>query len=192
MARVLRELGFDVIAEVNLNQKEMKRAIRDFGRRLGQGGVGLFYYAGHGVQVDGVNYMVPLDAPIEFEDDVEIETVAANAVLTKMAAAANRLNIVILDACRNNPYIRSFRATQRGLARMDAPTGTIVGYAAAPGGVAIDGEGQNGLYTGELLKGMRVPGLKIEEVFKRSRIAVRALSNDQQVPWESSSLTGDF
>ena len=192
MARVLNDLGFEVIAKENLNQKEMKRAIRDFGRKLGQGGVGLFYYSGHGLQIDGVNYLVPVQAPIQFEDDVDIEAVAVNAMLAKMASAANRLNIVILDSCRNNPYERSFRSTSRGLAQMSAPTGTIVAYAAAPGGVALDGDGENGVYTGALLEAMQLPGLKIEEVFKRVRIAVREISEYQQVPWESSSLTGDF
>ena len=192
MARVLGDLGFEVIAKENLDQKEMKRAIRDFGRKLGQGGVGLFYYAGHGVEVDGVNYLVPLEAPITFEDDVEIEAVDVNMVLRKMASAANRLNIAILDACRNNPYARSFRSTARGLAQIDAPSGTLIAYAAKPGGVALDGEGENGLYTGALLDAMQLPGLRIEDVFKRVRVVVQEQSGMQQVPWESSSLTGDF
>ena len=113
-------------------------------------------------------------------------------MLAKMASAANRLNIVILDSCRNNPYARSFRSTSRGLAQMSAPTGTIVAYAAAPGGVALDGDGDNGVYTGALLEAIQLPGLKIEDVFKRVRIAVREISDGQQVPWESSSLMGDF
>ena len=192
MARALRELGFDVIARENLTRYEMRKTIRDFGRELGQGGVGLFYYAGHGLQIDGVNYMVPLDAPIEFEDDVEVEAVPVRTVLVKMASAQNRLNIVILDSCRNNPYARSFRAATRGLAQMSAPTGTLVAYAAAPGGLAMDGDGPNGVYTGELLEAMQEPGLRIEDVFKRVRVAVRDTSEGQQIPWEASSLTGDF
>ena len=192
MARVLSDLGFEVIAKENLNRYEMRKVIRDFGRILGQGGVGLFYYAGHGVEVDGVNYLVPLEAPIKFEDDVEIEALDVNMVLGKMASAANRLNIVILDACRNNPFARSFRSTARGLAQIDAPSGTLIAYAARPGGVALDGDGENGLYTGALLDAMQVPGLRIEDVFKRVRVAVQDKSGAQQVPWESSSLTGDF
>ena len=192
MARVLRDLGFDVIAKENLNRYEMRKAIRDFGRKLGQGGVGLFYYAGHGIEVGGENFMVPLNAPIQFEDDVDVEAVSVNLLLAKMASAANRLNIVILDACRNNPYSRSFRSSASGLAHMDAPTGTYIAYAAAPGRVAMDGEGNNGLYTGELLKALPLPGLKIEDAFKRVRVAVQDKSGAQQVPWESSSLTGDF
>ncbi len=192
MARVLGDLGFEVIAKENLDQKEMKRAIRDFGRKLGQGGVGLFYYAGHGIEVGGENFMVPFNAPIQFEDDVDVEAVSVNLLLAKLASAANRLNIVILDACRNNPYSRSFRSSASGLATMDAPTGTYIAYAAAPGRVALDGEGNNGLYTGELLKALPLPGLKIEDAFKRVRVAVQDKSGTQQVPWESSSLTGDF
>ena len=192
MAKVLGELGFEVIAKENLDQKEMKRAIRDFGRKLGQGGVGLFYYAGHGIEVGGENFMVPLNAPIQFEDDVDVEAVSVNLLLAKLASAANRLNIVILDACRNNPYSRSFRSSASGLATMDAPTGTYIAYAAAPGRVAMDGEGSNGLYTSELLKVLPLPGLKIEDAFKRVRVAVQDKSGTEQVPWESSSLTGDF
>ena len=172
MARVLGDLGFEVIAKENLDRYEMKRAIRDFGRKLGQGGVGLFYYAGHGIEVGGENFMVPLNAPIQFEDDVDVEAVSVNLLLAKLATAANRLNIVILDACRNNPYSRSFRSSASGLATMDAPTGTYIAYAAAPGRVALDGEGNNGLYTGELIKALPLPGLKIEDAFKRVRVAV--------------------
>ena len=192
MARVLRDLGFEVIARENLTQKEMKQAIRDFGRALGQGGVGLFYYAGHGMEVGGENFMIPLNAPIQFEDDVDVEAVSVNLLLAKLGSAANRLNIVILDACRNNPYARSFGSSASGLAFMDAPTGTLIAYAAAPGRLAMDGEGVNGLYTGELLNALPLPGLKIEDVFKRVRVAVQEKSGTQQVPWESSSLTGDF
>ena len=154
--------------------------------------MGLFYYAGHGIEVGGENFMVPLNAPIQFEDDVDVEAVSVNLLLAKLASAANRLNIVILDACRNNPYSRSFRSSASGLATMDAPTGTYIAYAAAPGRVALDGEGNNGLYTGELLKARPLPGLKIEDAFKRVRVAVQDKSGTQQVPWESSSLTGDF
>ncbi len=136
--------------------------------------------------------MIPLNAPIQFEDDVDVEAVSVNLLLAKLASAANRLNIVILDACRNNPYSRSFRSSASGLAHMDAPSGTYIAYAAAPGRVAMDGEGNNGLYTGELLKALPLPGLKIEDAFKRVRVAVQDKSGAQQVPWESSSLTGDF
>ena len=122
MAQALRGLGFDVIHKENLNQNDMKRAIREFGAKLRNGGVGLLYYAGHGVQVKGINYLVPVNAKIESEEEVEYESVDAGFVLAQMETAKNSLNIVILDACRNNPFARSFRSDSRGLAVMDAPS----------------------------------------------------------------------
>lgn len=191
MARALSEVGFEVLAYENLSQKEMKRTFLKFRDHL-RGGVGLFYFAGHGVQVNGRNYLIPIDVEIQSEEEVEVESVDVANVLARMETAKNRLNIVILDACRDNPFGRSFRSSARGLASIDAPTGTIIAYATAPGKVARDGEGQNGLYTGELLKAMRVPGMKIEEVFKRVRQAVQGQTRGEQVPWEASSLVGDF
>jgi uncharacterized caspase-like protein len=109
-----------------------------------------------------------------------------------MASARNRLNIVILDACRDNPFGRTFRSAARGLAFVDAPTGTLIAYAMSPGKVARDGDGRNGLYTGELLKVLPVPGVKLEDVFKRVRQTVQRATNGDQVPWEASSVVGDF
>jgi hypothetical protein len=193
MAEALGGMGFDVIARLDADRAEMQRAVVEFGRRLKEkGGVGLFYYAGHGVQVQGANYLIPLGAQIAAEEEVAIESVDVNYVLSRMDAAHNRLNIVILDACRNNPFARSFRSTANGLASIDAPAGTLIAYATAPGSVAADGEGSNGLYTGELVQAMKLPGLKVEDVFKQVRIRVQRQSKGSQVPWESSSLTGDF
>jgi caspase domain-containing protein len=192
MARVLRGQGFEVTLLENAGQKETRRAINDFGKKLREGSVGLFYYAGHGLQVNGRNYLVPVDAAIEEESEVEIEAVDVGAVLSRMDVARNRLNIVILDACRDNPYARSFRSQVRGLASIDAPSGTMIAYATAPGRVARDGAGANGLYTGELLRAMTVPGLRIEDVFKQVRQSVQQQTRGEQVPWESSSLVGDF
>jgi formylglycine-generating enzyme required for sulfatase activity len=192
MARTLRGIGFEVLAHENLSQKEMRRAIIEFGDRLGGGGGGLFYFAGHGLQVSGKNYMIPTDAAIKSEREVEVESLDVASVLARMETAQNRLNIVILDACRDNPFGRSFRSSARGLASIDAPSGTLIAYATAPGKLARDGEGANGLYTGELLKAMRLPGLKVEDMFKRVRQAVQSQTRGEQVPWESSSLVGDF
>ncbi len=195
MANTLRELGFQVIEHQNLSQKAMKRAIRTFGDRLEKAGaesVGLFYYAGHGVQVDGHNYLIPIGADIDRESDVDIEAVSANVVLKTMARAFTRLNFVILDACRDNPYKRSFRSSVRGLARMDAPRGTLVAYATSPGDVAADGTAANSPYTEVLSRVMRQPGLSAEIVFRRTRTEVMEVTGDRQVPWEESSLTGDF
>src|SRR5262245_60748765 len=193
MTETLRANGFQVIVIENASQREMRRAILDFGHRLREGGgVGLFYFAGHGLQVNGRNYLVPVDAQIESESEVEVEAVDVATVLSRMETARNRLNIVILDACRDNPFARSFRSTSRGLASIDAPSGTMIAYATAPGRVARDGTGANGLYTGELVKAMATPGIKIEDTFKRVRQSVSAQTRGEQVPWESSSLVGDF
>jgi hypothetical protein len=192
MAQALRGLGFTVIYRENLNQNDMKRAIREFGAKIRGGGIGLFYYAGHGVQVKGINYLVPVDATVESEEEVEYEGVDAGFVLAQMESAGNGMNIMILDACRNNPFARSFRSSSRGLAQMDAPGGTLIAYATAPGSVASDGNARNGLYTQELLKFVRTPNLSIEEVFKRVRISVRNLTQGKQTPWEASSLIGEF
>ena len=192
MAAALRSLGFEVIFGENLSQIDMKRNIRLFGEKIRNGGVGLFYYAGHGIQVRGSNYLVPVDATINSEEEVEYESVDAGLVLAQMEAARNRLNIVILDACRNNPFARSFRSTQKGLASIDAPSGTLIAYATAPGSVASDGAGRNGLYTQELLKYLKQPDLSIEQLFKQVRASVRSRTEGKQVPWESSSLEGDF
>ncbi|MEN3333740.1 MAG: hypothetical protein V7641_3105 [Blastocatellia bacterium] len=192
MAQALRDVGFEVIYGENLSQNDLKRSIRAFGDKIHNGGIGLFYYAGHGIQVNGVNYLVPVGATITKEEEAEYESVDVGFVLAQMENAKNRLNIVILDACRNNPFARSFRSTKSGLASIDAPSGTLIAYATAPGSVASDGDGRNGLYTQELLRQIRTASLSIEQIFKQVRVAVRDKTQGKQIPWESSSLTGDF
>ena len=192
MATALRELGFEVIFGENLSLENMERNIRAFGEKIRNGGIGLFYYAGHGIQVNGSNYLIPVDATINIEAEVKYRSVDTGLVLAQMEDARNRLNIVILDACRNNPFARTFRSTQKGLASIDAPSGTLIAYATAPGSVASDGVGKNGLYTRELLKQMRTPNRNIEQVFKQVRIAVLDKTGGMQIPWEASSLVGDF
>ncbi len=196
MAETLRGLGFDVIERSDADQKEMKLAIFELGDRLetaGKDAVGLFYYAGHGVQVNGENYLIPLHAQIERERHVAIEAVGASWVLGQMEFAGNRVNFVILDACRNNPLTRGFRSQLRGLARMDAPTGSLIAYSTGPGGVAVDGERANSPYTLALSQVMRTPNVPAEKVFKLVRNAVREETRGKQTPWEESSLTGaDF
>ena len=195
MSDVLSRLGFRVIARRDGDQTTMKRAIQEFGAQLESAGpdaVGLFYYAGHGVQLNGRNYLIPTRAHIEREADVEIEGVSTDWVLEQMRYARNRLNIVILDACRNNPFARSMRSADRGLAKMDAPAGVLIAYSTAPGEVAADGDGLNSPYTAALVQAMRESRQPVEQVFKRARIAVRAATAGHQTPWESSSLTGDF
>jgi len=193
MAEALRAAGFKVMLHTDLDQRRMTQAVREFGDALRKaGGVGLFYFAGHGVQIKGRNYLVPIGADIQREDEVAYAALDAQAVLDKMDAAGNGTNVLILDACRNNPFARSFRSGGAGLAQMDAPVGTLVAFATAPGTVASDGTGSNGLYTQNLLEAMRKPGLKVEDVFKQVRVAVRRDSGGKQVPWESTSLEGDL
>jgi len=191
----LTSLGFDVIARRNADQITMKRAIQEFGSRLesaGPGAVGLFYYAGHGLQLSGRNYLIPTTARIDREGDVEIEAVSADWVIEQMRYARNRLNIVILDACRNNPFTRSMRSVDHGLATMDAPAGILIAYSTAPGAVAADGTGRNSPYTEALTHAMREMHEPVEQVFKHVRVGVMTATSGKQVPWESSSLTGDF
>ena len=192
MTSALRKLGFTVIHKQNATQKEMETSIRKFGERLRKGGVGLFFYAGHGLQVNGINYIIPLDAEIREETDVKYEAVDARRVLDAMYNAGNDLNIVILDACRDNPLARGFRSGSSGLARMDAPKGTIVAYSTSPGKLALDGKGRNSPYTAALVDYMDDPGLTIEQVFKKCRRRIDKATNGKQIPWESTSLTGDF
>jgi uncharacterized caspase-like protein len=193
MAQQLEQLGFHVIRVQDGTQQQMFQAVRSFGDAL-RGGVGLFYFAGHGVQVKGRNFLIPVDAQIEREDEVPYKALDVGLVLEKMEAARNPLNIVILDACRNNPFARGLRSAGSGggLAQMDAPSGSLVAFATAPGATAEDGRGANGLYTSHLLRQMAVPGLPIEEVFKRTRVAVKQESGGRQIPWESTSLEGAF
>ncbi len=192
MAQALREAGFEVRLLLDADQRSTGTAVREFGDRLRQARVGLFYFAGHGMQIKGRNYLIPIGAEIQREDEVAYAALDAQAVLDKMDSAANGTNVMILDACRNNPFARSFRSAQQGLAQMDAPVGTLVAFATAPGSVASDGSGSHGLYTDHLLREMRQPGSKIEEVFKRVRTAVRRDSGGKQVPWEATSLEGDL
>ena len=190
MASTLKRLGFEVILKKNIRHRDMEEAIEDFGNRLKRGGVGLFYYAGHGLQINGVNYIIPIGAKIKKESDVKFEAVDANRILDEMGNANNGLNIIILDACRDNPLARNFRSSNRGLAVISsAPEGSFISYATGPGQVAMDGEKRNSPYTAALLKYMNVPGLPIERVFKNVRISLESL---KQTPWELSSLKGEF
>jgi len=193
MAAVLKEVGFQVIELADANQKAMKRAMVKFGRRLRKSGsVGLFYYAGHGVQVDGENFLIPIGADITDESEVAVEAVSVNDFMRTMERSSSRINIAIFDACRNNPFASSSRSGTRGLARAEAPAGTIISYATAPGRVALDGDAENSPYTAALVDAIRVEGLTIESVFKHARRKVVKLTGRKQIPWDNSSLTGDF
>jgi len=191
MAERLKAIGYDVALHTDVAQRDFTRAVSQFGQRLAPGSVALFYYAGHGMQVRGRNFLVPVDADIQSEASARSEAVDLDLVLEQLGPS--RLAMVILDACRNNPFEGRFRsAGGSGLAQVDAPKGTLLAYATAPGKVASDGEGSHGLYTAELMKAMDLPGAKVEEVFKAVRVNVIKATAGAQVPWESSSLTGDY
>ncbi len=194
IALSLQRLGFEVVRIENADQATMRRAIDEFGKELKSYDVGLFFYAGHGVQANGFNYLVPVDADLSSENDVEYNCVHAGRVLAKMEDAGSTTNIVIMDACRNNPFERSWTrsGTGRGLALMDAPIGSLIGFATSPGNVASDGIADNGLYTSALLEYMNESGLTILEMFQKVRRKVREDSHGEQVPWESTSLEGNF
>jgi hypothetical protein len=192
MALVLKQKGFTVTKLTNATQRQMEKEIGRFGKSLRDGGVGLFFYAGHGMQVNGTNYLIPIGANIEAEEDIKYESVDANRILAKMEAAGNDLNMVFLDACRNNPFARSFRSSNKGLAQMDAPKGSFVSFATAPGSVAADGAGRNGLFTGQLIKHMQTPELPLTRMMMEVRKGVLRESEDKQTPWDVSSLTGEF
>ena len=194
VADALAGTGFAVTLIEDATSATMWRSIRTFGDRLrGAGSVGLFYYAGHGIQVRGRNFLIPVNADLQREDEVEFQAIDANAILAKMDSAKNGLNLMILDACRNNPFARSFRAQSQGLAQMDAPSGTLVAFATSPGAIASDGAGgKNGVYTKHLLANLPRPGVPVELMFKQVRIAVSRETRDRQIPWESSSLRGNF
>jgi len=191
VAQALRESGFTVKELRNLNQTTMRRVIREFGDDIAKGGIGLFYYAGHGMQLKGKNYLIPIGNDIQREDEIADQSVDVGLVLEKMRTASNALNILILDACRNNPF-GTLGSASAGLAPMDAPARTIIAFSTAPGQVAADGTGDNSVYAKHLVTYMREPGVKLEDVFKRVRTAVRQESAGRQVPWENTSLEADF
>ncbi len=190
----LSELGFDVMHIENPSLKELKISIDDFGVELEKYDIGLFYFAGHGVQVKGLNFLIPVDANLKNERTVEYDCVRADRVLSHMEASKNKVNLIVLDACRNNPFERSWGRSiaQRGLAVMEAPKGSLIAYSTSPGNTASDGEGDNGLYTGELISEIKSINISITQLFQKVRKAVMEKSKDEQVPWESTSLTADY
>lgn len=189
MRDILSKKGFDVIYLENASQLAIEDAIEQFAYKLKSGGVGLFYYAGHGIEVDGINYLIPTDARIPSKKFVKSKSVATDLVVSAMEEAKNRLNILILDSCRSNPFARS---GQGGLAPLNSATGIYVAYATAPGKIAEDGSAGNGLFTRYLIRYINQAGLKIEDVFKKVRHDVQRDSGGQQIPWSSSSIYGDF
>ena len=192
MSERLRGLGFEVIERTNLKTREIAPTLREFRGRLKPGSVALFFYAGHGLQIKGVNYLPTVDADIESEDDVTLQSIDLNRMLDGLGESKTRLNLVFLDACRNNPFTRSFRSAASGLAKVDAPSGTLISFATRPGSTAYDGDGKHGLYTEHLLRHMNVPDVPVELMLKRVVSGVKKDSKGQQEPWMEGSIEGDF
>ncbi len=192
IARVLRTLKFKVTLKTDLDLRAMQKAIKDFGKSLKKGGVALFYYSGHGLQVDLVNYLIPIGGAVKYAEDIPASSIDANAVLREFRAARTAFNFFILDACRNNGLERKDKSKVQGLAEMDAPKGTLISYATGPNKLASDGANGHSLFTLELLKFIDKPGLQVEQVFKRVRQRVHEVSLGDQLPVEYTSLTRDF
>ena len=194
ISRSLRASGFEVIDLRDASLQQMRNGVRQFGDRLINNDVGLVYFSGHGVEVKGRNYFIPVNADIMREDEIADQGLDVSLILEKMNTAGKGVNILIVDACRDDPFGRSFRSSSRGLAQMDAPRGTIIAYATSPGKVASDGDPRerNSPYTKNLVKAMQQPNKPIEQVFKEVRRAVQEETKNQQTPWENTSLSGDF
>jgi len=194
MAQFLNSAGFEVVEATDLTQNDMIKVVQDFSSRVAAHGpntVAMIYYAGHGVQLAGENYLVPVDARISSPADLANNSVRLVDVMATLEAIPSRMRIVVLDACRNNPF-PTINDAGRGLAIVDAPNGSIVGYSTAPGSEALDGAGGHSPYTSAFLQLAREPNLPIEQLFKRIRLEVNHSTDGQQTPWESSSLTSEF
>ena len=207
VASALKALGFEIIYRQNTSQREMVDAMREFARRATKSQVRLFFYAGHGVQLRGRNYLMPVDAEIQTEDDIVARGADVTKLLDRLSGMSSGVNLVVLDACRNNPFVpsvaqladsrrvrtRGLGPQAAGLAPLQAPSGTLIAFSTAPGSVAIDNPQQrNSVYTKHLLANLRTPGMPIERLFKQVRVAVAQETQQQQVPWETSSLMGEF
>jgi uncharacterized caspase-like protein len=192
MTAKLTAMGFDVIERQNLTIKQISATLKEFRSRLNPGTEAVFFYAGHGLQVKGVNYLPAVDADINAEEDVPYQSINVSQILELMEESKTRLNLIFLDACRNNPFSRRFRSAADGLAKVNAPSGTLISFATRPGSVAADGAGLNGLYTEQLLLAMDQANLAIESVLKNTAAGVKRASRGQQEPWSEGMIEGEF
>ena len=198
VAQMLTESGFEVLTAADLSQTELRAKVGDFAAKVAEKGpdtVALVFYAGHGLQIDGENYLVPVDVDPKRETDIPLQAVRLNDILNTLASVPSKTRILLLDSCRNNPFPDINKTTARGLAIVDAKTGapgTFMSFSTSPGAEAEDGSGANSPYTTALLAAAKEPGLSIEDTFKRVRVAVNKATEGRQTPWDSSSLTDDF
>ena len=192
MKSTLQQLGFEVMSFQNLNYQDLRQAVREFSDKIDRYDVSLFFYAGHGIQVDGKNYLIPIDARLENKKDIAFEAIEVDKLLTILEHRdENSLNLLVLDACRNNPFRSWERGGAEGLTSITPPSGTLVAYSTSPGAFASDGYGDNGLYTNELIKQLQ-KSQRIEDVFINTRIAVEEKSGGNQSPWELARLRGIY
>jgi hypothetical protein len=192
ISSALRDAKFVVTTVEDGTFDQMKTAIAQFGQQIQAGAVGAFYFAGHGVQIQGENYLIPIDTKMQREAEVKSRSINMSEIIERMASAKNPLNLIFLDACRNNPFPASVRGQTNGLARVDAAFGTLISFATAPGQFAEEGEGKNSPYTQHLAQAIRTPGLRLEDVLKRVRAAVKRETKNRQITWDASSIVGDF
>jgi hypothetical protein len=193
VANRLRQLGFTVVERNNLQIRQIGSTLREFRSALKPGGVALVFYAGHGLQIKGENYLPAVDSQISGEEDVPNQSMSVKQIMNVLEQAKTRMNLIFLDACRNNPLTRSFRSSGSGLSRENAPSGTLISFATRPGSTAADGEGRNGVYTAALLKSIDAHGTQpVEIMIKRVVSAVKAETKGQQDPWLEGSIEGDF
>ena len=195
MGGLLEEAGFEVNLAENLGQEDLRTKVHEFVEEIagkGEDSVALIYFAGHGVQIDGDNYLVPVDANIENEADVPLEAVRLADIMNELDSVPSKIRIVILDACRNNPFKQISGTTGRGLAIVNAPAGSVVAYSTSPGATAEDGTGSNSPFTAALIKAAKEPGAPISTVFQNVRLAVHEETKGRQTPWEIMALTKQF
>jgi Caspase domain len=199
IAQSLRSIGFEIVEGRDLDKRAMEQKIVEFGHKLDGASLALFFYAGHGLQVSGQNYLVPIDARLQRAGDLSFETINVNQVLAQMEVE-KRVNLVFLDACRDNPLARSFARTLgdtrsasvgRGLASIQGAVGTMIAYATQPDNTALDGAGRNSPFTAALVKHIATPGLEVRSMMTRVRADVLAATRDKQLPWDHSSLIGE-
>ncbi|WP_048708245.1 caspase family protein [Microvirga massiliensis] len=196
IAVALRNLGFDVVEGRDLDRRGMADAVRRFSRNLPGSDIALFFYAGHGVQIGGNNYLLPTDVKVETTSDVKLDTIDVGTIMEEMGAE-KRVNLIFLDACRDNPFANSLLSggrsiSSRGLAQQDSSVGSLIAFATQPNNIALDGSGRNSPFTQALLKHLKTPGLEIRAMLSRVRNDVIAATGGKQVPWENSSLTGEI
>lgn len=194
IAAKLAGCGFAVSKAIDCSVLDMDRALKRFKKSLSDNDVGLFFFAGHGMQIEGENYLAAVNTDTAGEDEAKYSSLALNRVIEVMEKAGTSTNIIILDACRDNPFERAWRrsAAARGLAPVYAPKGTLIAFATSPGQVASDGKGRNGAYTAALLQHIETPDCSIENMFKRVRNTLSAATRTKQISWEHTSLSGEF